>query len=222
MNNKKLIISVCSIMTICAIGLAGCGSNKKTLEALNNAANEKQWDYICDNKTLITTIERNEDIFEYVIEPGDYGDTYCKSSSTKSDYTSMYYMKDGYIMLYTVDKKGTGYAERTHSLPTDYVWAEKIPGDLVDAIADGIDGNKETELKVKETPSGYIVSYNALYSSGYKSAEVKLDKSYNFESAVIKVSDNETINLPVFKFSDDKVNFPEVVKAAVDQLKSAK
>lgn len=215
---KKTKLLFLTMLSVTILGLTGCGSASKSVEKLAEASETKNYEYITSNKTLVATIIKGDEQFEYINEPGDYGNAYCKQSYTDSDTSQIYYMQDGYIMLYDVNKDGTEFAERTHSMPTEYVWATKIPEDLDYAIEKTMDGDRDVDVKVKSTKDGYSVSYNGPYSHTVYSAIVELDSDYNFKSAVIN-RENDKIEIPVLKFTDDKVDIPEIVIEEISKYK---
>lgn len=218
---KKIKLLIISILSIGILGLTGCSSGSKSIEQLSEAAVEKNYEYIADDKTLVTTVIKGNNQYEFMSEPGDYGNSYCKHSYTNSDNSQIYYMQDGYIMLYDVNKDGTEYVERTHSIPTDYVWASKIPADLEYAIEKSLDGDRDVDVKVKSSKEGYTVSFNGPYSHNAYSATVELDSDYNFKSAVINRGDDK-IEIPVLEFSDDKVDIPSIVTKTINEYKTEK
>lgn len=216
---KKIKLLLISTLSIVILGLTGCGSGSKSIEKLSEASKENNYEYIADKKTMTTTIIKGNNRYEFMNEPGNYGNSYCKRSYTDSDNSQIYYMQDGYIMLYDVNKDGTEYAERTHSMPTDYVWASKIPADLDYAIELSLDGDKNVDVKVKTSKDGYTVSFNGPYSHNVYSAIVELDSDYNFKSAVINRGDDK-IEIPVLEFSDDKVDIPSIVTKTINEYKT--
>lgn len=216
---KKIKLLLISTLSIAILGLTGCNSSSKSIEKLSKAATEKNYEYIADEKTMTATIIKDNNKYEFVVEPGDYGDSYCKQTYLSSDNTDTYYMQDGYIVTYNVDKKGAEHVGRTHSMPMEDAWASKLPSHLKDAIELVLDGDKDGDVKIKSLKDGYTVDFKSPYAHDAYSATVELDSDYNFKSALINRGDKK-IEIPVLTFSDDKVDFPNAVTEAINNYKS--